>query len=106
MNLEMERKFPSPRATTLSPKKFQLFFNTSGVSELKFPKFSIVLERENMFSPPPENYILQIEDDVSFLGLIPIITPSPSIIGNLLQQNFFVQQSVLWFFPSDYPVHK
>lgn len=99
-----------PRATTLSPQQFDLCFNTSGVSELKLPEFSIVLEGGKTFSPPPENYILQIEDDVSCLGLRPITAPSPSIIGNLLQQNFFiqynVQQSVLGFAPADCSVHK
>jgi len=99
-----------PRATTLSPQQFDLCFNTSGVSELKLPEFSIVLEGGKTFSPPPENYILQVEDDVRCLGLRPITAPSPSIIGNLLQQNFFVQynvqQSLLGFAPADCSVHK
>lgn len=99
-----------PRATTSSPQQFDLCFNTSGVSELKLPEFSIVLEGGKTFSPPQENYILEIEDDVSCLGLRPTTAPSPSIIGNLLQQNFFlqynVQQSLLGFAPADCSVHK
>jgi len=98
-----------PRATTLSPQQFDLCFNTSGVSELKLPEFSIVLEGGKTFTPPPENYILQVDDDVRCLGLRPITEPSPSIIGNLLQQNFFVQynvqQSVLGFALADCSVH-
>jgi hypothetical protein len=39
-----------PRATTLSPQQFDLCFNTSGVSELKLPEFSIVLEGGKTFS--------------------------------------------------------
>merc|ERR1711915_756155 len=99
-----------PRATMMSPQQFDLCFNTSGVSELEFPKFSIIFIGGKTFCPPPENYILQIEDDVSCLGLRPIAEPGPSIIGNLLQQNFFIQynlpQSLLGFAPADCSFHK
>lgn len=98
-----------PRATTSSPQQFDLCFNTSGVNELKLPQFAIVFEGGKKFTPPPENYILQVDDNVRCLGLRPITGPSPSIIGNLLQQNFFVQynvqQSLLGFAPADCSVH-
>lgn len=98
-----------PMATTLSPQQFDLCFNTSGVNELEFPEFSIVFQGGKTFSPPPENYILHIDDDVRCLGLRPVAERAPSIIGNLLQQNFFfqydVQQSLLGFAPADCSVH-
>jgi len=99
-----------PRATTLDPQQFDLCFNTSGVSKLEFPELSIVFKGGKIFCPPPENYILQIEDEVSCVGLGPITEPGPSIIGNLLQQNFFVQynlqQSLLGFAHADCSFHK
>ena len=65
---------------------------------MPLPEFSIILERGKTFTPPPENYILQVDDNVRCLGLKPITGPLPSIIGNLLQKKFFVQYNVQHLF--------
>ena len=65
---------------------------------MPLPEFSIVLERGKTFTPPPENYIPQVDDNVRCLGLKPITGTLPSIIANLLQKKFFVQYNVQHFF--------
>eukprot|EP01018_Ginkgo_biloba_P015997 Gb_31617 [translate_table: standard] len=99
-----------PKASTSSPQQFDLCFNTTGVNDLKFPQISIGLKGGATFSPPPENFILEIEEGVRCVGFRPIDEASTSIIGSLLQQNFFVQfdrdRSILGFGRADCSSHK
>ena len=77
---------------------------------MPLPEFSIVLERGKTFTPPPENYILQADENARCLGLRPITGPLPIIIGNLLQKKFFIHSiqcttSLLGFAHADCSVH-
>uniref|UniRef100_A0A0D6QS88 Peptidase A1 domain-containing protein n=1 Tax=Araucaria cunninghamii TaxID=56994 RepID=A0A0D6QS88_ARACU len=96
-----------PMASTASPQRFDLCFNTSGGSNLKFPEFSIGLSGGRRFTPPAENFMLEIEDDVKCVGFSPL--RGQSIIGNLLQQNFFFEydrrRSLLGFAPANCSAH-
>ncbi|GLJ25733.1 hypothetical protein SUGI_0492640 [Cryptomeria japonica] len=92
-----------PIVTTKSPQRFDLCFNVSGISNPKFPEISIVLKGGIRFTPSESNYMLDIEDGVRCVGFNPL--GSQSIIGNLLQQNFFIEydrrRSLLGFAPAN-----
>jgi hypothetical protein len=70
-----------------------LCYNVSGIDFPKLPRISIVLQgsRQAVFSPPPNNYFLRPEENLRCLGLMEGPAQSPSILGNLLQQNFYVE---------------
>jgi hypothetical protein len=57
-----------------------------------YPEFRIRFQNEADFSPPPENYLVDIAPDVKCLALQGLQSDSFGFntIGNLLQQNFLV----------------
>lgn len=83
-----------------------LCFNVSGISTPKLPKMTIVFEGNGRFEPPPPNYFINAADDIKCLALQGVSSPSAfSILGNLMQQNFYFvydrEYSRLGFAPTD-----
>lgn len=64
-------------------------YNVSGHTQVQLPAFSIAFEDGAVFSPPLENYFIEVDTDPPTLCLAILEAPSgsPSILGNYLQQN-------------------
>lgn len=75
-----------------STAQLDLCYNLSGIQNPKFPKLSILFRGNAVFRPPTNNYILNPVNDIWCLG---ILGSSPrlgiSVLGNLLQQNFYIE---------------
>eukprot|EP00250_Pteridium_aquilinum_P004620 c14830_g1_i1 orf=654-2306(-) len=67
-------------------------YNVSGHTQVQFPAFSISFDDGAVFSPPLENYFIEVQADPLTLCLTILEAPSgsPSILGNFLQQNIHV----------------
>lgn len=93
-----------PRVRSLQGS--DMCFNVSGFAMPKLPKLTIVLKGNARFEPPPSNYFIDVADDIKCLALQGVNSPSAfSILGNLLQQDFYIQydreNSVLGFAHTD-----
>ena len=87
----MKRRVRLPSPVEPTPD-FDLCVNVSGIEHPSLPRLSFKLEGDSVFSPPPRNYFLDIEDDVKCLALQAVMTPSGfSVIGNLMQQGFLLE---------------
>jgi hypothetical protein len=84
---------------------FDLCFNISGVENPEYPSFSILFRNDVNFSPPPQNYLVEVAPDVKCLAMQGLQSDFGfNTIGNLLQQNFLVvydrQSSMIGLAPS------
>eukprot|EP01018_Ginkgo_biloba_P023745 Gb_30498 [translate_table: standard] len=89
---------------------FDLCFNTSGLEKLELPAFSIDFEGGACFHPSVNNYFVDAADNVKCLSMAGVTGAAGfSVIGNLMQQNFFVEydrlNSRLGFVPTDCANH-
>ncbi|CAK9875750.1 unnamed protein product [Sphagnum jensenii] len=91
------QEFPEVTLETTTAQTFDLCVNVSAAaadssSVQPYPEFRIRFQNEADFSPPPENYLVEIAPDVKCLALQGLQSDSFGFntIGNLLQQNFLV----------------
>ncbi|KAJ7298053.1 hypothetical protein O6H91_Y019000 [Diphasiastrum complanatum] len=85
-----QRAITFPRVASI--QGLDLCFNFSAASGKQMPEFSFLLEGDVVFQPPPENYFVDTAPDVKCLAMHGVASPLASnTIGNLLQQNFFVE---------------
>ncbi|KAJ7519749.1 hypothetical protein O6H91_20G054400 [Diphasiastrum complanatum] len=85
-----QRAIPVPRVAPI--QGLDLCFNFSAASGINIPEFSILLEGDVLFQPPPENYFVDTALGVKCLAMQGVDSPLGSnTIGNLLQQNFHVE---------------
>jgi hypothetical protein len=97
-----------PAVTTATQQQLQTFdlcFNISGVENPEYPSFSILFLNDVSFSPPPQNYLVEVAPDVKCLAMQGLQSDFGfNTIGNLLQQNFLVvydrQSSMIGLAPS------
>jgi hypothetical protein len=97
-----------PAVTTATQQQLQTFdlcFNISGVKNPEYPSFSILFLNDVSFSPPPQNYLVEVATDVKCLAMQGLQSDFGfNTIGNLLQQNFLVvydrQSSMIGLAPS------
>ena len=65
-------------------------YNVSGHTIVELPAFSIVFVDGAIFTPPLENYFIEIDSNpmpILCLAMLEAPSSSPSILGNYLQQN-------------------
>ncbi|KAI9389963.1 hypothetical protein POPTR_008G115900v4 [Populus trichocarpa] len=89
-----EVKLPSPTPGGASTQSgFDLCVNVTGVSRPRFPRLSLELGGESLYSPPPRNYFIDISEGIKCLAIQPVEAESGrfSVIGNLMQQGFLLE---------------
>ncbi len=92
-------------ATQQQLQTFDLCFNISGVENPEYPSFSILFRNDVSFSPPPQNYLMEVAPNVKCLAMQGLQSDFGfNTIGNLLQHNFLVvydrQSSMIGLAPS------
>ncbi|GMJ11614.1 NANA [Hibiscus trionum] len=86
-------------ALTMSVSKYQRVkldavpmdycFNSTGFNETLVPKLIIHFDDGARFKPHWNNYVITVGGGVKCLGFVPARFPGVSVIGNIMQQNYF-----------------
>ncbi|XP_024381708.1 aspartyl protease family protein 2 [Physcomitrium patens] len=98
-----------PRAESV--QGLDLCVELTGVDQPSFPSFTIEFDDGAVFQPEAENYFVDVAPNVRCLAMAGLASPLGGFntIGNLLQQNFFVQydreENLIGFAPAKCSSH-
>lgn len=78
-----------PIVTQVELAPFEFCFSTVGFNKTMVPKLIIHFANSAQLEPPVKSYVIDVAIGVKCLGFMPNGWPDVSIIGNIMQQNFF-----------------
>ncbi|KAE8693550.1 NAC domain-containing protein 29-like [Hibiscus syriacus] len=70
-------------------------FNSTGFDETSVPKFIIHFEDGARFEPHWDSYVITAGGGIRCLGFLPARFPGVSVIGNIMQQNYFWEYDLI-----------
>ncbi|KAE8733503.1 NAC domain-containing protein 29-like [Hibiscus syriacus] len=70
-------------------------FNSTGFSDISVPKFIIHFKDGARFEPHWDSYVITAGGGVKCLGFLPARVPGVSVIGNIMQQNYFWEYDLI-----------
>lgn len=100
---ELSKSLKSLHRVKMNP--FEYCYNiTVGYKESMVPKLRVQFRNGVKFEPPIKSYVIATADGVKCLGFLSTPWPGVSVLGNILQQNFYwhfdLLNSKLGFMPS------
>ncbi|KAK4484959.1 hypothetical protein RD792_007564 [Penstemon davidsonii] len=69
--------------------QLQYCFNSTGFDESLVPRLIFHFEDGARFRPAVKSYVIDVDVGVKCLGFVLANWPGPSVIGNIMQQNYF-----------------